>query len=137
MSGPTSPPPGWHQNQPPLPNAQPTGPAQVVYVQRPSQAVGVVALVAGLIGIAVAMGPAIFGVFALAAGATAFVCGIVATVKGNGRGMGIAGLVLGAIACMIAFAMLAQVQSAVDNLDRAFPGSDRNVRDTFGPSGQS
>jgi len=57
--------------------------------------------------------------------------------QGNGRGMGIAGLVLGAIACMIAFAMLAQVQSAVDNLDRAFPGSDRNVRDTFGPSGQS
>jgi hypothetical protein len=108
------PPPGWQ-----LP---PGGQPQVVYVerQRASSTLGVLALVAGLIGFAVALGPRLFAVFALAAGLTALVIGIVAIAKGQGRGMAVAGVVLGVLAVLIAFWSMAEMDRSFRQLEENF-----------------
>lgn len=107
---------------------------QVYYVRQPHQpssALGVVALVCGLAGIAVAIGPAIFAIFGLALGLTAFVVGIVSAAKGAGRGMGIAGLVLGLLACAIAVVSISVMQSGLRDVQRDLDSILEDFDDAF------
>jgi hypothetical protein len=78
---------------------------------------GATALACSVVGLLIALGPLIFSVFGMAAGAAGTVLGVVAARKGAGRGMGIAAVVIGAVAVLAAFAASAMLSDVVDGID--------------------
>ena len=106
--GPTEQPP---QQQPP----------QSDYIEedtRPSSTLGLVALVCGVAGIAVAMGPRIFSVFGLALGLAAVTIGVLSAWKGAGAGLGYTGFFFGITACFVALGSMTTMDDSLRELQR-------------------
>ena len=83
-----------------------------------SSSLGLIALVCGVAGFAVAMGPRIFSVFGLALGLVAMIVGVLSAWKGAGAAFGYAGFFFGITACFVALGSMTTMQDSLRELQR-------------------
>lgn len=97
-----------------------------------SKGLGIAAMVVGIVAIVLSFIPVIAGV-SFILGPIAVVLGTIAFVKRRGRGQGIAGVITGALAVLIAiigFALFGAFMTAVDDEMQSTEGSDTAEADT-------
>lgn len=124
-------PPEQHPNYRPPPPPPPAPPAlqgdryppPASAARGQPNALAIVALVAGIGGVAIGLGPAINWSIALAGGACAVVLGLMARKRSKqdpsvgGRGLAVAGFWLGILALILAIAGASTVNDAVNDLE--------------------
>lgn len=102
----------------------PPPPGQPSRTQQPSSGIAVTALVCGLVGLVIALIP-ILGIFGIALGLVAVVLGLIGRSKAKkgeaaGKGMALAGAITGTLAVILGIIGLVIVGNAFNDLENAF-----------------
>lgn len=96
--------------------------------QPPRKGVGITGLVLGIVALVLCLIPLI-GILSVFLGAAAVIFGIIAVVSDRGKGQGIAGIVTGGVAFLVALGMTAITGAAISAFDEEVQESDRDFEE--------